>query len=248
MRSAYRPVWLFWAILLCAASSGGTQQAAGGRGSGCKTVGSAYVGSNPTPATPCENGPLAAETRPGGPFPSRHAMHQGASLRVDAWQCLRTYRGQRPGRTSGACNRSLAMWWPSAMEKTRSVGGKQGNFRSTGAMSVSDRSCQCCAPGDPARPRRIVTPPVGWDVGNTAAAWLPGCGEAAGGAHVKYLACTFRTLFIYLRSTCWFTSRNGVGLAVRSGLLPPCSGPQLRSTGPRARASTWRCSKLPGSR
>ncbi len=29
-----------------------------------------YVGSNPTPATTCENGPLAAETRPGGPFPS----------------------------------------------------------------------------------------------------------------------------------------------------------------------------------
>jgi len=40
----------------------------------CKTVGSAYVGSNPTPATTSENGPLAAETRPGGPFPSRHAM------------------------------------------------------------------------------------------------------------------------------------------------------------------------------
>ena len=34
----------------------------------CKTVGSAYVGSNPTPATTCENGPRAAETRPGGRF------------------------------------------------------------------------------------------------------------------------------------------------------------------------------------
>src|SRR6266700_4168323 len=34
----------------------------------CKTVGSAYVGSNPTPATTCENGPLAAETRPAGRF------------------------------------------------------------------------------------------------------------------------------------------------------------------------------------
>ena len=34
----------------------------------CKTVGSASVGSNPTPATTCENGLLAAETRPGGPF------------------------------------------------------------------------------------------------------------------------------------------------------------------------------------
>src|SRR6266702_5392318 len=73
----------------------------------CKTVGSAYVGSNPTPATTCENGPLAAETRPGGPFPSCHATYQGASLRVDAWQCARTYGVQRPGKTSGAYNRSL---------------------------------------------------------------------------------------------------------------------------------------------
>ncbi len=74
----------------------------------CKTVGSAYVGSNPTPATTCENGPLAAETRPGGPFPSRHAMYQGESLWVDAWQCARTYGVQRPGKTSGAYNRSLS--------------------------------------------------------------------------------------------------------------------------------------------
>ena len=29
----------------------------------CKTVGSAYVGSNPTPATTCEDGPLAANSR-----------------------------------------------------------------------------------------------------------------------------------------------------------------------------------------
>src|SRR4029077_6534552 len=38
------------------------------KGAVCKTVGSAYVGSNPTPATTCGNGPLAAETRPGGRF------------------------------------------------------------------------------------------------------------------------------------------------------------------------------------
>src|ERR1700756_3474584 len=37
------------------------------KGTVCKTVGSAYVGSNPTPATTSENGPLAAETRLGGP-------------------------------------------------------------------------------------------------------------------------------------------------------------------------------------
>ena len=34
----------------------------------CKTVGFAYVGSNPTPATSCENGPLAAYSRAGGAF------------------------------------------------------------------------------------------------------------------------------------------------------------------------------------
>src|SRR5206468_12437850 len=76
-------------------------------GAVCKTVGSAYVGSNPTPATTCENGPLAAETRPGGPFRSCHAMYQRVSLRVDARQWLRTYSGQRPGGTSGSYNRSL---------------------------------------------------------------------------------------------------------------------------------------------
>jgi hypothetical protein len=40
----------------------------GGRRAVCKTVGSAYVGSNPTPATTCGNGPPAAETRPAGRF------------------------------------------------------------------------------------------------------------------------------------------------------------------------------------
>jgi hypothetical protein len=34
----------------------------------CKTVGSAYVGSNPTSATTSENGPRAAETLPAGRF------------------------------------------------------------------------------------------------------------------------------------------------------------------------------------
>src|SRR6266850_7177839 len=61
------------------------------KGAVCKTVGSAYVGSNPTPATTCENGPLAAETRPGGPFPSCHAVYRGMSLRVDTSRCPRTY-------------------------------------------------------------------------------------------------------------------------------------------------------------
>jgi len=48
-------------------------------GAVCKTVGSAYVGSNPTPATTCENGPLAVNSRLGGPFPSCHALYHGVS-------------------------------------------------------------------------------------------------------------------------------------------------------------------------
>src|SRR6516164_1159045 len=39
------------------------------KGAVCKTVGSAYVGSNPTPATTCENAPLAANSRASGAFP-----------------------------------------------------------------------------------------------------------------------------------------------------------------------------------
>jgi hypothetical protein len=77
------------------------------KGAVCKTVGSAYVGSNPTPATTTENGPHAAGTRSGGPLPSCHAMYQDVSLWVDARQWLRTYSRQRPDRTSGAYNRLL---------------------------------------------------------------------------------------------------------------------------------------------
>src|SRR3984885_235839 len=40
------------------------------KGAVCKTVGSAYVGSNPTPATKCGNGPLAGNSRLCGPFDS----------------------------------------------------------------------------------------------------------------------------------------------------------------------------------
>src|SRR4029077_4464510 len=73
------------------------------KGAVCKTVGSAYVGSNPTPATTCENGPLAAETRPGGLFSSYHALYRGVSLRVDVLRCPRTYSGRSPRRQDGRC-------------------------------------------------------------------------------------------------------------------------------------------------
>ena len=90
-------------------------------GAGCKTVGSAYVGSNPTPATTRENGPLAAETWPGGPFPSCHGMYQPVSLRAGALRCPRTYSGRRPGRQDSRCA-------PSAFPRTATDGPRRRAF------------------------------------------------------------------------------------------------------------------------
>jgi hypothetical protein len=42
-------------------------------------------------------------------------MYQGASLRVDVWQCARTYSGQRPCRQDGRCA-------PSAFPRTATDG------------------------------------------------------------------------------------------------------------------------------
>ena len=80
----------------------------GGRRAACKTVGSAYVGSNPTPATTCENGPLAGNSRLGGPFPSCHVLYQGVSLRVDVSRCPRTYSGRRRYRSRGRGHRRFS--------------------------------------------------------------------------------------------------------------------------------------------
>src|SRR5690348_9397635 len=64
------------------------------KGAVCKTVGSAYVGSNPTPATTCENGPLAANSRAGGPF----LLGPGVCHLVALWtvmlRCPRTHSGR----------------------------------------------------------------------------------------------------------------------------------------------------------
>src|SRR5215471_16207653 len=67
---------------------------AGWGGEYCKTVGSAYVGSNPTPATTCENGPWAAETRPGGPFLLCPVMCHLVSLWTAVLRCPRTHSGR----------------------------------------------------------------------------------------------------------------------------------------------------------
>ena len=76
------------------------------KGAVCKTVGSAYVGSNPTPATTCVNGPLAAETRPAGRFvlvtPCIRVCHVGS---VCCGVHGRIADGVRAARTVGAHRR-----------------------------------------------------------------------------------------------------------------------------------------------
>ena len=63
-------------------------------GAYCKTVGSAYVGSNPTPATTCENGPLARNSRRCGPFLLCPVVCHLVALRAAVSRCLRTHSGR----------------------------------------------------------------------------------------------------------------------------------------------------------
>jgi hypothetical protein len=75
-------------------------------GAVCKTVGSAYVGSNPTPATTCEDGPLAGDSRLCGPFFLCPVVCRLVSLRGAVSRCPRTYSGRDPcPRTVGAHHR-----------------------------------------------------------------------------------------------------------------------------------------------
>ncbi len=73
----------------------------------CKTVGSAYDGSNPSPATVCENGPW-----PGISLTSWAVVrcvtlchHRSGDVATRRW--LRTNSGRDPGRRSGSPNRLL---------------------------------------------------------------------------------------------------------------------------------------------
>ena len=64
------------------------------KGAVCKTVGSAYVGSNPTPATTSGNGPLAANSRAGGPFLLGPSVCHLVTLWTVMLRCPRTYSGR----------------------------------------------------------------------------------------------------------------------------------------------------------
>jgi hypothetical protein len=74
----------------------------------CKTVGSAYVGSNPTPATTCENGPLAGNSRLCGPFLLCPAMCHLVPPWTAVSRCPRTYSGRRPAPGTVGVHRRLS--------------------------------------------------------------------------------------------------------------------------------------------
>ncbi len=88
----------------------------------CKTVGSAYVGSNPTPATPCENAPLAANSRASGAFPLCPVVCHLVALRTVMLRCPRTYSG----RPSARLGRSV---WAATTVGVRSCDGRCAQLR-----------------------------------------------------------------------------------------------------------------------
>jgi hypothetical protein len=74
------------------------------RGRVCKTVGSAYDGSNPSPATRCENAPLATNSRASGAFPLCPSMcHLVALVGHGSGDDRRAYavRGRSEGNSMG---------------------------------------------------------------------------------------------------------------------------------------------------
>jgi len=76
-------------------------------GACCKTVGSAYVGSNPTPATTCEDGPLAGNSRLCGPFLLCPVVCHLVALRAAVSRCPRTYSGRDPCPSTVGAHRRL---------------------------------------------------------------------------------------------------------------------------------------------
>src|SRR5579871_5643567 len=107
------------------------------KGAVCKTVGSAYVGSNPTPATTCENGPLARNFRLCGPFLLCPSVCHLVALRVTVSRCPRTHSGRDSCLITVGAHRRLFHGRP----RTGRAGGMFGLYarRSAGSWHLGDR-------------------------------------------------------------------------------------------------------------
>jgi len=122
----------------------------------CKTVGSAYVGSNPTPATRAKTAPWAAETRPGGPFHSCRIMYQ---VRHRG-----SMRGSGYGHIANSvrAKRAVRITAPPALARTAS--GSTPSPRSPGPLACTappstttfTRSADMALAADPQDPSRHV--------------------------------------------------------------------------------------------
>ncbi len=167
----------------------------------CKTVGLAYVGSNPTPATTCGNGPWPGVFRACGLlFPARsRCVHRNPAVSG----CARTYSGQRPGpaggagsglavpmpaaagprRVSGAgCGRSLMVAVPGRAGVRGAAGGRAGSFRTARASGKSPWAARTLAGAHRRRPgqvrcrpaaagREVPAPPAPIAAGRRTADW-----------------------------------------------------------------------------
>ena len=126
-----------------------------------KTVGSAYVGSNPTPATTSENGPWAAETRPGGPFPflSRHisgcvTVGRCVAVSTDIW---RTASGQ-----SERCAKPLALPIRAVLSRSRAPDCRAARLAGSSpccSRQAAGWPCSYPRPGCRISPRHLIEAP-----------------------------------------------------------------------------------------
>src|ERR1700757_5222580 len=113
------------------------------KGAVCKTVGSAYVGSNPTPATTCKNAPLAANSRAGGAFFCGPVVGQLVSLWTVMLRCPRTHSG----RASGPLGRSVCTVATVGVHRRRFHGrprtGRAGGVSRLDARRRVERASLC---------------------------------------------------------------------------------------------------------
>src|SRR6266568_5504876 len=117
------------------------------KGAVCKTVGSAYVGSNPTPATTCENGPLAGNSRLCGLFLLCPVVCHLVALRAAVSRCPRTHSGRDSCPITVGVHHRLFHGRP----RTGRAGGMFRLYarRSAGSWHLGDRDDGVPASGTP---------------------------------------------------------------------------------------------------
>ena len=159
----------------------------GAGGACCKTVGSAYVGSNPTPATTCRNGPLARNSRLCGPFLLCPVVCHLVALRGGVSRYPRTYSGRDSCLITVGAHRRLFHGRPRTgraggmfrLYARRSAGSWHLGDRDDGVPGLGNAELDVCSP-HPAvfAPSPRQTEP-GCPVGGSAGTCTPSVGTGA---------------------------------------------------------------------